>query len=136
MGRWEEIDHTADLALHIWAEDLEDLFITAARGMFALVSEPARDADATLSVPIELTAMDEETLLVDWLNELLYLYEIHQQAFRVFDNVAVTSTDLTAVAYGVPIASSLAYIKAATFHNLDVVVMPEGGYETEIVFDI
>ena len=35
MGRWQEVQHTADLSVHVWGDDLADLFETAARAMFA-----------------------------------------------------------------------------------------------------
>ena len=133
MGRWQEIDHTADLALHLWADDLPDLFTTAARGMFSFIA--ALDTvKPACAVAVTLGALDVETLLIDWLNELLYWTEIAGMAFTVFEFERLTPTQLTATAHGGPVAEYLNYIKAATFHNLDVLATPEG-YETEIVFD-
>lgn len=133
MGHWQEIDHTADLALHVWADDLPDLFATAARGMFSLfTSLEALVLDR--AVDVTLTALDVETLLVDWLNELLYLSEVEGTAFAEFDFTQMTSTALAATAHGGRISEYLSYVKAATFHNLAVVRTPDG-YETEIVFD-
>lgn len=133
MGRWEEIDHTADLALRLWGEDLADLFGTAARGMFSLIA----DLDAVAvedAVSITLTALDVEMLLVDWLNELLYLHERDGLAFKEFAFVQITPTRLEARASGGGISRYRNYVKAATFHNLNV-AETGAGYETEIVFD-
>ena len=133
MGHWQEIDHTADLALHMWAADLPDLFATAARGMFSLLTPLAGLAtDAT--VDVALAALDVETLLVDWLNELLYLSEVGEVAFVDFGFEQLTPTALAATARGGVMVERLNYIKAATFHNL-AVVRTRQGYETEIVFD-
>ncbi len=133
MGHWQEIEHTADLALHLWADDLPDLFATAARGMFTFIA--ADDAAApTRAAPVTLEALDVETLLIDWLNELLYWTEITGLAFTTFEFEHLTPTHLTATAYGRPITEYGKYVKAATFHNLIVLETPEG-YETEIVFD-
>jgi SHS2 domain-containing protein len=136
MGKWEEIDHTADLALHLWADDLADLFITAARGMFSLIAAPQDDEEDAPSRPLEisLSALDVETLLVDWLNELLYLSETESLVFTGYELIHLTSTDLEATVTGHPIKMYYNYIKAATFHNLSVDATPHG-YETEIVFD-
>lgn len=133
MGRWQEIDHTADLALHLWAEDLPDLFRTAARGMAALVA----DLDTVKpehALPLTLDALDVEMLLVDWLNELLYLDEMQGLVFTEFDFASLTPTHLQATLYGGPAAQRRGYVKAATFHNL-VVRQTAQGYETEIVLD-
>ncbi len=134
MGKWEEIDHTADLALHLWADDLAALFITAARGMFSLVAAPQEEGTSR-ALAISLTALDVETLLVDWLNELLYLSETESLVFTGYELSHLTPTALEATVTGKPVAMYYNYIKAATFHNLSVDMTPDG-YETEIVFDI
>ncbi|MBN2006232.1 MAG: archease [Anaerolineae bacterium] len=133
MGRWKPIDHTADLSLHIWADDLTDLFVTSARGMFSLMT----DLDAVLperTVELALEALDLETLLVDWLNELLYLNEVEGYACVRFEFADITPVGLRVVAWGGGISEYQSYVKAATFHNL-AVLRTGSGYETEIVFD-
>ena len=133
MGDWKAIDHTADVALRIQATSLPDLFETAAHGMFALCAEmDVTQPEITLSVA--LIALDAETLLVDWLNELLYLAERESCAFTRYDFAVCTSTQLQATVYGYPITAYLTYIKAATFHNLAIRVTADG-YATEIVLD-
>jgi SHS2 domain-containing protein len=135
MGRWEERDHTADLSIHVWGADLEDLFVTAARGMFALLVD-LETVPTTASAIVRLDAIDAEALLVDWLNELLYLAERDQlTAYVAFDFDALTSTSLRASVCGGSVETFRTYIKAATYHNLEIEAT-RGGYETEIVFDI
>ncbi len=133
MGRWEPISHTADLALHVWADDLADLFITAGRGLMSLITEPERLC-ATRTHPIALDASDVETLLVDWLNELLYLSECHAFGFVGAEFAALSETHLEATLQGGPWPGYTSYVKAATFHNL-AIRRTATGYETEIVFD-
>lgn len=133
MGTWQEIDHTADLALRLQAQDLPDLFTTAARGMFSLIVE--LDAICiTREVEIALEGLDIETLLVDWLNELLYLSEVEGVALLEFEFTRLSPFVLRAVARGGKITEYLSYVKAATFHNLQVSQTAQG-YATEIVFD-
>ncbi len=132
MGRYQEIEHTADLALHLWATDLPDLFTMAAQGMLALFVEVDDTQPETKT--LTLTALDVETLLIDWLNELLYFVEVHGLAFTAFEFAALTPTALSATLRGGPVRAYTGYVKAATFHDLRVVATPEG-YETEIVFD-
>ncbi len=133
MGRWEEIDHTADLALRLQSDDLPDLFATAARGMFSLITD-LEAISSEYTVAIKLRALDVEMLLVDWLNELLYLNERDGLAFTGFDFVRLTSTELEAQASGGGVSRYKSYVKAATFSNLEV-TRTESGYEVEIVFD-
>ncbi len=133
MGRWEPVNHTADLALHIWADDLPDLFNTAAQGLMSLITEPERlRAEQTQILALE--APDVETLLVDWLNEWLYLSEVHSLGFVTAEFDELSETRLRARAQGGAWPGYTSYVKAATFHNLQV-RRTSSGYETEIVFD-
>lgn len=134
MGTWEEIDHTADLALRVRGANLEDLFTAAAQGMFALSAASAPGGSLHRET-FTLSAPDVETLLVDWLNELLYLSERHDVAFTAFAFDDLTSERLAATVSGRPIATRRAGIKAATFHNLEV-TRTSDGYATEITFDV
>ncbi len=132
MGRWRAVDHTADFALHVWGDDLPDLFATAAQGMAALTV--AETAGTSVMLDVTLDALDVEGLLVDWLNELLYLSERHEVCWTAFVFAELSPVALQATLTGVPIAERGSYIKAATYHNLAVHATPEG-FETEIVFD-
>jgi SHS2 domain-containing protein len=136
MGKWQELDHTADLSIHVRGGDLQDLFRTAAQGMFALLT----DVDAVPPAErfeIALEAPDVEALLVDWLNELLYLGEKETlRAFARFAFEELTFTSLRAAVWGGKVATYKAYIKAATYHNLDVHHTEGGGYEATLVFDV
>lgn len=133
-GSWEELDHTADLALRVWAPDYASLFTTAAQGMFSLLADLCA-IERTECRRVSLTAPDIETLLIDWLNELLYFGETGPlSAYADFDFDILTSSHLEATVVGGPVSEYRGYIKAATFHNLEVRRTSEG-YETEIVFD-
>ncbi|MBN1260919.1 MAG: archease [Anaerolineae bacterium] len=135
MGTWAEIDHTADVALRVSASDFADLFATAARGMFSLLV--ALDAvTSSLVCTVDLQALDAETLLVDWLNELLYLAESGPalRAFVAFEFAVLEPTHLRAVVRGGEVPGFFNYLKAATFHNLEITATQEG-YVTTLVFD-
>lgn len=72
MG-YEQIEHTADVGLHVWAGGLEELFAEAALGLISVMGEASGPVDRAVHVQIE--APDAEALLVDWLSELLFLFE-------------------------------------------------------------
>jgi len=67
------LNHTADLAIRVEAESLEDLFITYARAMFDTMVGGRLEERITQT--LELEANDEGELLLDWLKELLFLFE-------------------------------------------------------------
>jgi SHS2 domain-containing protein len=132
MG-FEEISHTADWSVRVWAEDLPSLFIEAARAMNSLSGTVAGNG-ARLKRRYETEGSDPESLLVAFLSELLYYQEQENLAFDVFD-LRVASQWLKAEMEGAQIASSEKAIKAVTYHNLKV-EKTQQGFETTIVFDV
>lgn len=134
VSPFREIEHTADWALEVWAPTLEALFVDAARGMFHLAGaapggppvEPRR---------LDLTAGDQEALLVAWLQELLYLSEAEGLVFDGFRINVLTDTRLQGEARGRPAARAGRPIKAVTYHNLSIRRVDED-YRVAIVFDV
>jgi len=132
--RFEEIEHTADIAIRVWGRDLAELFANAAYGLACQLANPD-EIPQTVEQAIELEAYDVETLLVTWLGELLYLGERATCVFTDFDALKVTPTLLRAIARGGPAREHRRHIKAVTFSDLEIVHTGEG-YETTIVFDV
>ncbi len=129
------IDHTADVALRVKAEDLEGIFIDAAQGMFKIIDNPSRGVDQ--KVKIDLKAETPEDLLHDWLSELLYIYETDNISFSKFKIMNLGETNLLITAYGEIIEPENAKveIKAVTYHNLKI-KKTKKGYSVDLVFDI
>ena len=135
---FEEIEHTADIAIRVRGRSLAELFANAAYGMACqMAGHPASAGTVgeTIERTIELTAYDAETLLVSWLGELLYLGEREGCVFTEFDMVKVTASRLQAVVRGGSATTHQRHIKAVTFNDLDI-VHTDAGYETTIVFDV
>ena len=132
---FEEIDHTADLCLRVYGSNLKELFVYAARGMFALMQCEPGGQVRPASHHILLKADDVETLLVDWLNELLYLAEARQELYDVYDMEHLGETRLEAFVHGAADHSRQRGIKAATFFDLHV-ARSSAGYQATITFDV
>jgi len=140
---FEEIEHTADWAIRVRGRDLRALFEAAARGMFSLLVDLAQVAPER-TLELDLRAIDAETLLVDWLNELLYLSEDKGIAFSEFDitsiDTSMTSPGLAesrlqATVVGGRVHELRRTIKAATFNAIAIRRL-DSGCEAEIVFDV
>jgi len=132
--RFEEIEHTADLAIRAYGRDTSELFANAAYGMFALMAEPSVEAPAR-EREVSLEATDYESLLVDWLNELIYLHEVEGETYSQFTFETLSPTTLKAQVTGGPTKSKTTAIKAATFHELAIEETASGLVAT-IVFDV
>lgn len=131
---FKELEHTADLALEVWAPDLPALFIQAAKGMYAL-SRVEIAPDGQVEHQFSLEALDAEVLLVTFLDELLFLAEHQSLGFEEFDLAIDANYRLSARLSGAKIASLNKEIKAVTYHNLAVQQDPDG-FRVVIVFDV
>lgn len=133
-AHFREVEHTADVAVEVWGEDFGSLLANAAEAMFALQGLPDAE-DPTACRRLELSAPDRESLLVDWLNELLYLSESHGELYTAFDLAEARDTTLRAMVFGHKGQPTKRKIKAATFHDLRI-VEESGELRTRIVFDV
>jgi SHS2 domain-containing protein len=141
---YEFLDHTADVAVKLSSEGMEGLFD---EGMHAFrdilldseVSEPIRDVE---EVTIDLEAEDGESLLVGYLNELLFLFET-RRFVPGWSRFQILKTEnpgrLLAIVRGETFDPERhvlkAEIKAATFHDLKI-LSTKDGLEASVVFDL
>ena len=134
MG-FEEVDHTADHALKVSGTDLAELFISSAEGMTSLMVADPQAVSQEIAKTIKIKALDTESLLVEWLSELAYWAEAQMLIFKSFRFQIITNSHLEATAAGGKTTELDKYIKAVTYHNLEI-VKTRRGYETIIVFDV
>lgn len=132
-GGYEELEHTADWALRVWAPDLAGLLEQAARGMLDLCGVNI-DTSTRETRQLELSGIDREGLLVSFLGELLHILSEEKIAFDHFD-LQMDNTKISAELKGGPVVDQRKEIKAVTYHNLSI-RETERGLETEIVFDV
>ena len=133
-SHFNEIEHTADVSLHIQSEDLAGLFHGAASAMLSLMDMSAdREGESTRTIEVE--GIDREDLLVAWLQELLYLMERYEAGFSKVDIVEINDTHLTAIVEEIPGMVPSKEIKAVTYHGLEI-KESERGLEVTIVFDV
>jgi SHS2 domain-containing protein len=134
---FEILDHTADVGIIAYGADMSQAFANAARGLFSLITD-LDGVEEVLHRDAELTATDEENLLVEWLNELIYQFDTEGIIFKRFDIIRLDSTRLKARSYGEKVDKSKHKlkigVKAATYHMLKV---DKGdGCKVQVLFDI
>jgi SHS2 domain-containing protein len=133
LAGYQEIAHTADWELHVWAPDMPALLEQAALGTYALMGTRLQPGPRQ-SRRLEIDYQDKEDLLVSFLAELLLLCELENLGFDTFD-LRIEDECLIAHLSGTPITSIAKEIKAVTYHNL-VIRETAPGLETNIVFDV
>lgn len=134
MIRFEEIEHTADRAFRVTGRDMGALLENAARAMCAL-DDPSRAQEPSATREVEVEGVDRESLLVNWLNEILYLEQAQQLVCEEFHIDEVKNHRLRARVETRDCDRSSSHIKAVTFHNLKICETSEG-LEAEIVVDV
>lgn len=104
--------------------------------MFALAGASVDEAAPASERTVRVASPDLESLLVDWLNELVYLYETTGEAFTEIDVVAWSPEQMEAIVRGrKPQSAPRLHIKAVTYHDLSV--RPDGdGWLAQVMFDI
>jgi SHS2 domain-containing protein len=133
MTPYEELPHTADVRLRVIGDTLADLFAQAAEGMYSLMNWQGAGGEALVET-LALQASDTETLLVDWLSELLYRSEVSEAVYTHFD-VQAEGSGLRASVRGLRGGAPVKIIKAVTYHDLRITVRDDGVFEATITFD-
>jgi SHS2 domain-containing protein len=136
MKRYELIEHTADTGLEAYGNTLSEAFANAAYGMFSIIAELDKVRE-TETRRIEVEADDMEGLLFEWLNTLLYHFDVEVLLFRRFDITDFGDTRLAADCRGERYDPSRHHlktgVKSATYYMLEV---DREKNRVRVIFDI
>ena len=134
---FEIMNHTADVGIIAYGADMKEAFANAAKAMFSLITE-LDDVTEVMHKDVELTAPDRESLLVAWLNELIYLFDTESIILKRFDISRLSQRQLKARGYGQKVDSTRhslkTGVKAATYHMLRI--DRDNGTRVQVLFDI
>jgi SHS2 domain-containing protein len=139
-GSYKFIDHTADIAVELKADSIEELFIVSAKAFNEAVTEfEAKDETGNLN--FVLSSHSLETLLVSFLNELNFRLINKRKISVNINNVKITQNNenwnLQCILQENDIdeESIKTEIKSVTYHQIEI-KKEDGKYSTSIVFDI
>lgn len=122
VAYWEHFEHQADIGVRGVADTLASAFEQVALAMTAVVTDIAL-VNATTSISISCQHSDNDTLLYDWLNSLIYEMATRKMLFSQFD-VSIADGQLAATVAGEPIDIArhqpAVEIKGATYTELAV----------------
>ena len=135
--RFTTLDHTADVGVEAYGRTLAEAFENAAVGMFSQVVD-VETIRPLVERCVEVVAHDEGELLVSWLNELVYLFDVENLVFSSFRIEEMSETRLRGCAYGEPVDPARHHlhlaIKSATYHGLQI--RHDGEYAVRVIFDV
>ena len=135
---YEVFEHTADIGLHAYGSTLSELFIHAAQGMESLMVPPEQ-VRIQVSREVEVEGHDSVSLLIAWLNELIFLFDTEFLIFCQFEIESITETHMRGRASGESYDTQRhelsSAIKAVTWHEA-AIEQTDGGYKARLIFDI
>jgi len=136
MRRFQFIEHTADVGLMAYGRTLAEAFANAAYGLFSIIVE-IRAVREIESRQLEISEEDSEGLLFEWLNSLIYLFDVEKVLFKKFNITEFDDHRLKAICYGEkydPSRHRLKLgVKAATYHMLKV---DKDKNQVRVIFDV
>lgn len=130
-------EHTADVRLNVAGADQEELFRQALAGMTAMLvgAGVARGGEST-SVEFRISAPDTESLLIDFLNEALYVMQSRRAIIQGVQFSDLHPQEAVGSFRLAPADGFEKDIKAATYHDIHIRRRRDGTLQTSIVFDI
>jgi SHS2 domain-containing protein len=135
---FEILDHTADTGFRAWGATPEELFQNSARAMMAIAADTST-VHPRVERNIEVHGEDYESLLVNWLSEILYLFDTNSFAPNDFRVEEITPTHLKARLVGETRDPGrhpwTLIIKAVTYYELRV-EQRTGRWESQVFLDI
>ena len=137
VARWEHYPHEADMGVRGFGATKAEAFEQAALAMTAVISDPAA-VEPRDRITIECQAPDEELLLTEWLNSLVFEMATRHMLFSRFA-IRLEGTHLSAQAWGehtdVVRHHPAVEVKGATYTTLRV-ARQDGGWLAQTVVDV
>jgi SHS2 domain-containing protein len=138
VSPWETFEHEADVGLVVRGRDGPELFAQGGLALYELVCD-LEAVEQRERYPLAGDADGVEALFVDWLNELVFLFEGRGVVCSGFSFRRWSETAYAAVALGEPVDPARHaprdLVKAATYHGLSVTATA-GGLEARVILDV
>lgn len=143
MKKFEILEHKADLKIRVFGKNKEELFRNAVLAMMSILkAEPDKpvvaewDDRPILQQKVKVNSPDLSALLVDFLNEVLYLTQVNKEVYSEVKFTKFSDTAIEAKLLGKKVESFGEDIKAVTYHGLDIRQTDKEAWQATVLFDI
>ncbi|MHA1680054.1 MAG: archease [Promethearchaeota archaeon] len=140
----EFLDHTADVQVHAWAPSMKSLFEDIGLILMGIIVE-GDNVSPSRAIEVNVEAEDWESLLFDWLGEILFYFDselfvigeidVHSLEKKGENVYSITSTFKGETFQGgkhVPGTE----VKAITYSYMELAKQDDGLFHLKIIFDI
>ncbi len=138
MEKYKILEHTADVGIEAEGATLKEAFENAASGMLSIMIDPEKVEEEEESYSLKAKGRDEKEVLVAFLSELLYKYEVNDLLPKRVSISLLTDKELKAEVYGEKIDLKRhtidTQIKAVTYHQLTIEKNED--WRIRVIFDI
>lgn len=134
MEKFKVLPHMADLKIEVFGKNPEDLFKNAMTGMFQAAGYIGEGESKKRKIRCE--GMDLASLLVSFLDEILYLSEVYEEVYNDVNFKKFSEEQLEGILIGQPLKEREMIIKGVTFHELEIERQKGGKLKATILFDI
>jgi protein archease len=138
--KWKLLDHPADIRVEVYGKTLEELFLNAAHGLSKLLTGSIKVSDSRIEKILVLESDSSADLLVDWLREILFLFNSERFILRKASLKITEGISLESKLIGSILDPSLELedgleIKGVTYHGL-LLEEDSYGFVAQVIFDI
>jgi SHS2 domain-containing protein len=138
MQPFRTLEHTADVGFEAFGSTRKEVFANAARALMDLIVD-LDTINPGEEVTLQITGPDPESVLVNWLSEILFLHDAEGWLFRDFEIQNLHDNSLSALARGEkfqrPRHQPKLLVKAVTYHQLALEETPRG-WRAQVYVDI
>lgn len=140
---FEYFDVTADIGFYAFGNSLEEAYENAASAMFNVMTD-VNTVKPTQKREFRVVSEDLVSLLYDYLEELLFLFDVELLFFSKFEvaieKISEESYELNCIAYGEEVNWEIhprkSEVKAITFHKMDVIFEDDDSVKLSAILDL
>ena len=132
--KYEILEHKADLKIKVFGKDKRELFKNALIGMFEVAKYEGENGK--IKRKLKISSLDLSSLLVDFLGEVLYFSEVKKEVYDSIEFLAFDDKNIEGILIGKKLKRMGIYVKAVTYHDLDIHQREDGLLEATVLFDI
>ena len=131
------IEHTSDVGFEVEEETLEKLFSSSAIAMYGFMIDPF-EIEPSITRDVDIQSEDHESLMFDWMDELIFLFESEKIVYNKFDLIIKDFHMVGRCKGGFfdPFRHETGIvIKAVTYHMMEV-KKRDGIWNARVVLDV
>ncbi len=129
------MEHPADLKIQAFGKNKKELFLNMAQGMQAALRAKIRNPKSEIR-NVKVKSSSLETLLVDFLSEVLYLIQVNKEIYQDIKFEKFNDAEIRAKILGKKVESFGEDIKGVTYHDLEIKQNSDKAWQATVLFDM